>query len=125
MILTSLNFKNLKKLQFHILSEILISLNFKNLKKFQFHVLLNEIFIILISLNFKNLKKLQFHVLNKIFVILTSLNFKNLKKEYDYKLSLGSQKRIKLDTKKGQEDALNVHSSFIKLVSSVLLLLSL
>ncbi len=44
---------------------ILTLLNFKNLKKLQFHIL-NEIFVILISLNFKNLKKLQFHVLSKI-----------------------------------------------------------
>src|SRR6266542_6204674 len=49
---------------------------------------------------------------------------KNLYKEYDYKLSLESQKRIKLDTKEGQEDALNVCSSFIKLVSLASLLLS-
>src|SRR6266545_1661608 len=48
---------------------------------------------------------------------------KKLIKEYDYKLSLGSQKRIKLDTKEGREDALNVHSSFVKLVSSASLLL--
>ncbi len=47
----------------------------------------------------------------------------NLYKEYDYKLSSGSQKRIKLDTKEGQEDALNVRSSFVKLVSSASLLL--
>src|SRR6266508_885025 len=48
---------------------------------------------------------------------------KNLYKEYDYKLSSGLQKRIKLDTKEGQEDALNVRFSFVKLVSSALLLL--
>src|SRR6266540_5125761 len=47
----------------------------------------------------------------------------NLYKEYDYKLNSESQKRIKLDTKKGQEDALNVHSFFVKLVSSASLLL--
>src|SRR6266496_6409216 len=48
---------------------------------------------------------------------------KNLYKKYDYKLSSESQKRIKLDTKEGQEDALNVRSSFVKLVSSASLLL--
>src|SRR6266498_5323418 len=49
---------------------------------------------------------------------------KNLYKEYDYKLSSGLQKRIKLDIKEGQEDALNVRSSFVKLVSLASLLLS-
>ena len=44
---------------------ILTSLNFKNLKKLQFHIL-SEIFRILTSLNFKNLKKLQFYILSKI-----------------------------------------------------------
>src|SRR6266542_771722 len=48
---------------------------------------------------------------------------KNLYKKYDYKLSSGLQKRIKLDTKEGREDALNVRSSFVKLVSSASLLL--
>src|SRR6266542_6622492 len=47
----------------------------------------------------------------------------NLYKKYDYKLSSESQKRIKLDTKKSQEDALNVCSSFLKLVSLTSLLL--
>ena len=47
----------------------------------------------------------------------------NLYKEYDYKLSSGSQKRIKLNTKEGWEDALNICSSFIKLVSLASLLL--
>ena len=50
---------------------IFTSLNFKNLKKLQFHVL-SEIFTILILLNFKNLKKLQF---SEIFTILTLLKF--------------------------------------------------
>ncbi len=49
----------------------------------------------------------------------------NLYKEYDYKLSSESQKRIKLDTKEDREDALNVRSSFVKLVSSATLLLPL
>ncbi len=49
----------------------------------------------------------------------------NLYKKYDYKLSSGSQKRIKLDIKEGWEDALNIRFSFIKLVSSALLLLLL
>src|SRR6266540_4505159 len=47
----------------------------------------------------------------------------NLYKKYDYKLSSGLQKRIKLDIKEDQEDALNVCSSFVKLVSSASLLL--
>src|SRR6266542_6116191 len=47
----------------------------------------------------------------------------NLYKEYDYKLSSESQKKIKLDTKEGQENVLNVRSSFVKLVSSASLLL--
>src|SRR6266542_7163124 len=47
----------------------------------------------------------------------------NLYKEYDYKLSSRLQKRIKLDTKEGREDALNVRSSFVKLVSLASLLL--
>ncbi len=50
---------------------------------------------------------------------------KNLYKKYDYKLSSGSQKRIKLDTKEGQENALNVCFSFVKLVSLASLLLPL
>src|SRR6266508_6871993 len=49
---------------------------------------------------------------------------KNLYKKYDYKLSSGLQKRIKLDTKEDREDALNIRSSFVKLVSSASLLLS-
>src|SRR6266498_1114370 len=48
---------------------------------------------------------------------------KNLYKEYDYKLSSRSQKRIKLNTKEGREDVLNVYFSFVKLVSLTSLLL--
>ncbi len=48
----------------------------------------------------------------------------NLYKEYNYKLSSRSQKKIKLNIKEDREDALNVRSSFIKLVSLALLLLS-
>jgi hypothetical protein len=47
----------------------------------------------------------------------------NIHKEYDYGLNLREQKKIRLDTTQGREEALNERQSFVNLVSSASLLL--
>jgi len=47
----------------------------------------------------------------------------NIHKEYDYGLNLREQKKIRLETTQGREEALNERQSFVNLVSSASMLL--